>query len=166
METRDMREGTIMKYYEEDHDRLDELFQEFRQMKHKDFTQAKPFFRQFVFGLQRHIIWEEEILFPLFEEKTGIRQGGPTEAMRAEHKQIKRHLDLIHEKVRVHDPSTDYEEDLLFHAMTVHNLIEEKVLYPAIDRSLSDTERGKVFQSMENLPENRYADCCEATPKP
>ena len=64
--------------YEQDHDRLDELFKTFQQLKRSDFPKAKEAFKEFKFGLQRHIVWEEDLLFPLWEKKTGMSEGGPT----------------------------------------------------------------------------------------
>jgi regulator of cell morphogenesis and NO signaling len=154
---------TISQYFEADHDRLDELFKSFQSFKRQDFAKAKPFFREFKFGLQRHIVWEEEILFPLFEEKSGMRQGGPTEVMRTEHRQIGERLEAIHEKVKVADPNTDEEEEeLLLAVLSVHNMKEENILYPMIDRTATEEDRTIVFQKMESLPEERYAHCCGA----
>jgi regulator of cell morphogenesis and NO signaling len=42
-------------------------------------------FEEFKAGLEQHIVWEEEILFPSFEQKFGL-PGGPTEVMRWEHR--------------------------------------------------------------------------------
>ena len=56
----------ITAYYAEDHDRLDGLLRTFQELKKKDFPKAKEAFVQFLFGLKRHIIWEQDILFPLF----------------------------------------------------------------------------------------------------
>jgi len=44
-------------------------------------------------------VWEEELLFPMWEEKTGMIEDGPTPVMRFEHDQIKQLLDTIHQKV-------------------------------------------------------------------
>ena len=74
---------TIREFYEQDHDRLDELFKTFQQLKRSDFAKAKEAFKEFKFGLQRHIVWEEDLLFPLWEEKTGMSEGGPTFVMRS-----------------------------------------------------------------------------------
>ncbi len=60
---------TISQFFEQDHDRLDELFKTFQQLKRSDFAKAKEAFKEFKFGLQRHIVWEEDQLFPLWEEK-------------------------------------------------------------------------------------------------
>ncbi len=155
-----MHTQKITTYYEADHDRLDELFRNFQQMKRTDFSQAKTFFKEFKFGLQRHIVWEEEILFPLFEQKTGISHGGPTDVMRGEHRVIKSYLEDIHDKVKAQNPDTDTEELALLEILSAHNQKEEMILYPAIDRSVTSAERGKVFTSMENMPAEHYHQCC------
>lgn len=155
-----MGEDSVKVYFEEDHDRLDRLFKGFQDLKRTDFSKAKSLFREFRSGLQRHILWEEEILFPLFEERTGM-SGGPTQVMRTEHRQIRNHLEAIHEKVHAADPGSDAEEGALVAVLSAHNQKEEMILYPAIDQSISDADRAEVFEAMKNIPEERYAACCE-----
>jgi hypothetical protein len=108
-----MNEQTVQASFADDHDRLDELLATYRRSKRVDFDRAKRAFKQFKVGLQQHILREEGALFPLFEEKTGMHDLGPTVVMRAEHRGIARHLEAIHEKVRVHDVETDQEEEAL-----------------------------------------------------
>ena len=69
---------TVSAFFEQDHDRLDEWFRTFQQLKRSDFAKAKDAFKEFEVGLQRHIVWEEDLLFPLWEEKTDMSEGGPT----------------------------------------------------------------------------------------
>lgn len=155
-----MGENKITSFYTDDHDQLDGYFKKFQELKRQDYPQAKEYFKKFKFGLQRHIVWEEEILFPLFEEKTGMKNGGPTEVMRQEHRQIKAHLEEVHKKVQCQDPESDQEEQLLWDVLKQHNHKEENILYPAIDQSVSDEEHHNVFGKMEALPEQRYKTCC------
>jgi iron-sulfur cluster repair protein YtfE (RIC family) len=151
---------TISEFYEQDHDRLDESFKTFQQLKRSDFPKAKEAFKTFKFGLQRHIVWEEDVLFPLWEEKTGMSEGGPTFVMRAEHRQIGQQLEAIHGKVADQNPDSDQEEQALLDLLGTHNMKEERVLYPAIDQLTSAEERETVFQNMKNIPEERYKLCC------
>jgi regulator of cell morphogenesis and NO signaling len=151
---------TITAFYEQDHDRLDELFKTFQQMKRSDFLKAKEAFKEFKFGLQRHIVWEEEILFPLWEKETGITEGGATSVMRTEHRQIGQHLEAIHSKVKDQNPDSDQEEQALLNLLGSHNMKEERVLYPGIDRVTSAEVRETVFQNMKSIPEERYNLCC------
>jgi len=151
---------TISKFFEQDHDRLDELFKTFQQLKRSDFLKAKEAFKEFKFGLQRHIVWEEDLLFPIWEEKTGMSESGPTPVMRNEHRQIGRQLEAIHQKVANQNPDSDQEEQALLDLLGSHNRKEERALYPAIDQVAGPEERETVFQKMETIPEERYKLCC------
>lgn len=145
-------QDNISQFYGHDHDELDGYFKGYCILKREDYEQAKEGFRKFESGLQRHIVWEENILFPLFEEKTGMNNSGPTFIMREEHRQIKEYLKQIYAKVEQNDPDTGLEEQLLLDLLKAHNQKEENILYPAIDQVTSDGEREIVFQKM-NLNE-------------
>jgi iron-sulfur cluster repair protein YtfE (RIC family) len=153
-------QNTISTFYEQDHDRLDELFKTFQKFKRSDFAKAKEAFKEFKFGLQRHIVWEEDLLFPLWEKKTGMSDGGPTFVMRNEHRQIGQLLEAIHDKVADQNLECDQEEQALLNLLGSHNMKEERVLYPAIDQVTNEEERETVFRSMDNIPEERYRVCC------
>lgn len=158
------RESTdgITSYFGKDHDRLDRLFKEFQRLKYTDFQRAKEYFIAFKCGLQRHIIWEEEILFPLFEYKTGMANAGPTFVMRLEHKQIRQMLEDIYTKVKDFNTQTNREEERLMSIMFLHNTKEENVLYPAIDECTCAEEKDKIFMIMNSPPEEGYQKCCSA----
>lgn len=151
---------TITAFYAEDHDRLDELFKIFQASKRSNFVKAKEAFKEFKVGLQRHIVWEEELLFPMWEEKTGMIEDGPTPVMRFEHDQIKQLLDAIHQKVERQDLDTDRDEQTLLNLLSSHNRKEERALYPAIDNVTSADERATVFSNMKTIQEDRYNSCC------
>jgi iron-sulfur cluster repair protein YtfE (RIC family) len=117
---------------------------------------SKEAFKESKVGLQRQIVWEEELLFPMREEKTGMVEEGPTTVMRFEHSQIRQYLDAIHQKVEGQNPDTDREEQ----ALGSHNRKEERTLYPAIDNVTSAEERATVFSSMKAILKDRYNACC------
>jgi len=152
-------QNTISQFYGQDHDRLDDLFKTFQQLKRSDFVKAKDAFTAFKLGLQRHIVWEEDLLFPLWEKETGITEGGATSVMRAEHRQIEQQLEAIHGRVAEQNPDSDDAEQALLNLLGAHNMKEERVLYPGIDRVTSVGERDTVFQNMKNIPEERYKLC-------
>lgn len=153
-----MTTTAIQPAFAADHDRLDGLFRQFQQTKRLDFARARECFKEFKFGLQRHIVWEESILFPLFERKTG--QTGPTDVMRAEHRRIGDRLEAIHQKVKLQDPDSDAPEADLLALLDAHNQKEENVLYPAIDRLTSDEEKAAAFRAMDEVPAEAYRVCC------
>lgn len=154
-----MKTEGVSHFYGHDHDDLDNSLKQFQTLKRVDFAQAKPFFRNFKFGLQRHILWEEEILFPIFESKTGMKISGPTAVMRQEHALIKDALEVLHLKVRQNNPDSDQEEKILIDLLRAHNQKEENILYPAIDQLTTPEEKKILFQKMEEVPEERYAAC-------
>ena len=80
--------------------------------------------------------------------------------MRAEHRQIGQHLEAIHSKVIDQNPDSDQEEQALLALLGSHNMKEERVLYPGIDRATSAEVRDTVFRDMKNIPEERYKLCC------
>ena len=157
-----MSTATITAYFEQDHDRLDGLLRTFHELKRTDYPKAKEAFKEFKFGLQRHIVWEEDLLFPVWEERTGMTEGGPTAVMRMEHRKIGAALEALHQKVQDADPDSDQEEQALTALLEAHNLKEERVLYPAIDNLLADDERASLFERMRTIPEERYRVCCGA----
>jgi iron-sulfur cluster repair protein YtfE (RIC family) len=150
----------ITTFMEEDHDRLDGLFKEFQSLKTREFAKAKEAFAEFKRGLQRHIVWEEEFLFPRFEERTGVGNGGPTTVMRLEHRRIKELLDGVHDGVAAGRADTGEYERELKEVLLVHNTKEEAVLYPAIDRCVTEPDAEKLIATMRALPAERYAHCC------
>jgi hemerythrin-like domain-containing protein len=155
-----MTTPSITEYFAKDHDRLDDLFVRFQDLKRKNFAAAKDHFKRFLAGLQRHIVWEEDILFPIFERNAGMHGGGPTAVMRVEHRQIREYLDAIHDKVRAGSPESDEAERDLLEVLSAHNRKEESILYPTIDSTLAPAERSAVFEQMEKVPAERFEKCC------
>lgn len=86
--------------------------------------------------MTRHFEFEEQILFPAFEQATGMTHG-PTAVMREEHAQM---LDLIEQLVDAasRSSSEDYlaSSETMLVLMQQHNLKEEGVLYPECDALL------------------------------
>ena len=153
---------SVSEHFSTDHDRLDSLFAEFRALKRKDPPAAKQKFKEFLKGLTRHIVWEEDVLFPAFEKSGPAAAPGPVSVMRREHREIKGLLDALHDKVRRADPESDAEEKELLALLGAHNMKEERVLYPAIDEALGQEGLALARAAMEAIPEERYACCCHA----
>ena len=142
---------TIAEFMGQDHDRLDEIFNRFQAFKKQDSQKARLLFQELTTGLHRHIRWEEEILFPVFEAQAEmVRDHGPTGVMRHEHRQIKNFLEQIQAKVAEGDLTTEEAEEGLLQVLTAHNVKEEKILYPWIDNCVSDEERTSLLARMGN----------------
>ncbi len=93
--------------------------------------------RSFVGHMNRHLAMEEEVLFPAFEEATGIVMG-PTRVMRLEHDQMRAILSQItdHAERGAFDEMLDYG-DTLHMLIQQHNAKEEGMLYPMSAAHLS-----------------------------
>ena len=99
---------------------------------------ARDEFRHFHDAMLHHFAAEESVLFPLFEQCTGMYRG-PTQVMRGEHAQV-RQLLAAAESALAERNADDYAgtcETLLI-MMQQHNVKEENVLYPMCDQHLAD----------------------------
>lgn len=161
-----MSNQSIREFFHEDHRRLDDLFRRYRQAKGTEHPLARELFHEFAAGLQRHIVWEEEVLFPLWERRTGMSDGGPTEVMRGEHRQIRAILEAMDHKVQQGNFQTDSEEADLLNVLSLHNIKEERVLYPAIDQVASEEDRATVFRAIETGPHEGESAPCQAADVP
>jgi regulator of cell morphogenesis and NO signaling len=146
-----MTASSLNDFLTEDHDRLDELLDNFQQRKAGDLIEAAEIWTRFTAALLRHLLWEETILFPLFEQKTG--QSGLTDTLRAEHEEIREWLAAVSEKVEESDADSDHEAEMLVNELGGHNAREEYALYPQLDKLLSDAEKQGAFEAMSAVPE-------------
>ncbi len=135
----------------EDHDRLDEFLERFQERKAENPIEAAESWTRFVSSLKRHLLWEETILFPLFEQKTG--QSGLTDTLRAEHEEIREWLAALDDKVQQKDADSDHEAEMLVNELGGHNAREEYALYPQLDKLLSAAEKQAAFEAMSAIPE-------------
>jgi len=99
---------------------------------------GKELMQSFIWNMELHFAREEAVLFPAFENKTGM-VGGPTEVMRMEHQQIKGLLKEISDCISNGDFQRifDLSETMLI-LIAQHNSKEENILYPMTDQHLAD----------------------------
>jgi iron-sulfur cluster repair protein YtfE (RIC family) len=143
------RFDSITRYLSWDHDRLDGLLSEATQrVEEGHLPQARSIFAAFDEGLRRHIRLEEDLLFPLFESRTGMRNG-PTNVMRAEHRVIEGELERMRRGLEAGDAS-EYGTGLanLHGVLGPHNAKEEHVLYPTTDDMLDVLERRDIVDRL------------------
>ena len=119
-----------------DHDRLEALeAAAFAERAAGDLQAAFDLYAEFALGLRRHIGFEEDILFPAFEELSGM-PSGPTTVMRAEHREIERLLEAIAGGIGDAAADVDVLRGDLHRVLGEHNVKEERVLYPMADDCL------------------------------
>jgi regulator of cell morphogenesis and NO signaling len=132
-----------------DHAHLNAIFKEFQGLKNLDLKRAREVFSEFRSGLEKHIVMEESILFPIFELRAGVHSSGPTFVMRAEHRDIKEYLQKIDSSLSAGDTNTDELEKGLADVLTSHDDKEENILYPWIDVSISAEEKRLLLERMK-----------------
>lgn len=103
-----------------------------------DWAAAKPALERFQAQMHAHFDAEENVLFPEFEEITGMTQG-PTQMMRYEHEQMRALLEQLDGACSTRDADgyAGAAETLLM-LMQQHNIKEENILYPMCDRALGN----------------------------
>lgn len=142
---------SISEFMRKDHNRLDELFKRYNVFKNSDPIKAKEIFFEFKYGLQKHILWEEEILFPLFENKTGMSYIEPTFVLKIEHEKIKHYLAEMSIKLENSNNQTDDFENILNNILFAHNYKEENIIYSMIDDFVNAEELSELFLKMKGL---------------
>ena len=91
----------------------------------------------FCASMERHLGVEEAVLFPAFEQATGITMG-PTRVMRLEHAQLRGLFDELRAAAAEGDAEgLRGQAETLLIMMQQHNLKEENVLYPMCDQHLA-----------------------------
>ena len=140
-----MSQETVTQFFARDHDRLEDLFAQFRGLKSRDLPAATVVFRRFQRGLLKHLGLEDEIMFPMYEARAGTGGQQPLDRMHEEHRRIEELVAALNEKVGRQDLATEPEESKLESLLTRHHHGEEIVVYPLIDDTLSDADRERLF---------------------
>lgn len=142
----------ISDYMKPEHRACDNLFAEAEgAVINGNFAAAETFFTQFSDETLRHFHKEESVLFPTFEEVTGMREG-PTQMMRQEHEQIRELIIRLGKAVEAKDKDTylAVAEPLMI-LMQQHNMKEEQMLYAMCDRSIPDESKEDTISQMNQL---------------
>jgi len=132
------------------HKRLDDMLDEIQLMADaENWTRAKGRFDGFRRELEEHIRLEEEMMFPTFEAD-GSMPRGPTAVMRAEHVSIRQFLVDVEAALTEERPIGRTTAELVVQ-LGAHNFKEERVLYPAFDRTASAATRMALAAEVEAL---------------
>ncbi|MDP2367997.1 hemerythrin domain-containing protein [Rhodoferax sp.] len=128
---------TIQQFMAGDHRRCDDIFVAVEQAIHaKAWERAGAALASFQHAMLQHFEAEETLLFPAFEEQTGMTQG-PTAVMRGEHEQMRELLVAAGDALAARDADAySGEAETLLIMMQQHNMKEENMLYPMCDQHL------------------------------
>ncbi len=134
-----------------DHRRCDELFANAESLVAKgDWAESEVQFNTFHQATERHFSMEEEVLFPAFEQATGMTMG-PTQVMRSEHVQMRQLFSEMQDALSRQDGDRYLGlSDTLMVLMQQHNMKEEQMLYRMADQALADSV-SEVLDRMQQL---------------
>ncbi len=133
--------STINSFMAAHHKECDELFAQAEQAVSEGDWEGGLFrWQAFADELEKHCTREEQILFPEFEQATGMT-GGPTQMMRMEHEQMRSLVNEINKAATARDMDQflGLSESLMM-TMQQHNMKEEQILYPMTDQSLTNAQ--------------------------
>jgi regulator of cell morphogenesis and NO signaling len=136
-----------------DHDRLDALeAAAFRMRESRDLVSAGELYAAFAVGLRRHIGFEEQILFPAFENVSGMNPAaGPTAVMRAEHREIENLIAAIEAGIPNAASPVEALRRRLHAVLGEHNFKEEEILYPMSDSLLGVEEADWLVEQIQRF---------------
>lgn len=114
--------------------------------------EALQAYERFVALVRQHFCAEEHVLFPAFEEATGMAQG-PTQVMRQEHAQMLALMQAALDALKARD-ADEYSghAETQFMLMQQHNAKEENILYPMCDQRLGVQRDAVKAQLQARIP--------------
>lgn len=93
---------------------------------------------------------EEDVLFPLLEQRGIPRQGGPVGVMLAEHEQGRDCVRRMDEAAQQHDHAAFAKAAAEYVALLEQHITKENtVLFPMADRCISDEDDAKLVEQFE-----------------
>jgi hemerythrin-like domain-containing protein len=140
---------TIAAYFTAEHHRLNALLDEVADgVADGRFAAARGAWETFHAGLVRHLRIEEELVFPVFEVRSGMSDG-PTVALRIEHGQIRRIVALLGAALEREDAPAFRDALGFLDAFVMdHESKEEHVLFPTTDQLLTPAESARFLDRL------------------
>jgi len=142
---------TIKEFMTQDHRDCDDTFAAMEQKANSEgLPAAKEAYAQMAQEMEHHFQMEERVLFPQFEEKTGMTQG-PTQMMRMEHTQMRSLIKEIAEALEEENKDRFFGlTETMMIMLQQHNMKEEQMLYTMIQQHMS-AENDQLLMLMESM---------------
>ena len=139
---------SISDFFQQDHREIDPLL---FGLDFRDPLKTLPRFEDFDRRLERHIRWEEELLFPAAGAANRALEQGPLIVMREDHVRIRAaKADALAALRRGDGTGAKTHSDRMVAILCGHNLKEERILYPACDQLLSSRERQVILEEVRS----------------
>ncbi len=101
----------------------------------------------FLKRIRVHIDMEENVLFPAFEERTGMTEAGPSITMKEEHQVMLPMLDQMQQAIEAKNAASYADvASQLNDILTQHNMKEEQMMYSMIDSALGPDADGLLLE--------------------
>jgi iron-sulfur cluster repair protein YtfE (RIC family) len=142
----------ILKIMDQDHEEIAKLFTQFLLKVNSQSEKGVSIFSLLKQNLNRHIQWEEKILFPLLEEQTGPPGLDTTFVLKNEHNQI---ITMFIDKIEALLTQKKYSEIStlavgLEEMLTMHRKYENDIFYPWFDDKLEEIERVRLLKLLKS----------------
>jgi iron-sulfur cluster repair protein YtfE (RIC family) len=146
----------VLKIMDKDHEQLENLFNRILSSLSGDYEKTDILFSEFKTVLQKHFQWEENILFPLFEERSGRAGEDTTFVLKNEHNQIQ---NMFIEKIEKLITGKRFDEMKpmivgLEEMLLMHRKMETDIFYPWFDVSLDIEEKKNVIKKLKEIRKN------------
>jgi uncharacterized protein (DUF2249 family) len=146
-------ESEIGAYFARDHDEIDLIFK-YLHADVEEFVPCSGIFDEFNARLERHIRWEEEVLFPAVERRAPMLVDGPGRVMRMEHVEIRAFKAQAERMLKSSPP--DFTRaiealDAMAGVLIDHNRKEEAVYYPMSDQMFSAAEAATILHAVREI---------------
>lgn len=133
----------IAAFFQADHDGIDALIAALDSAVPES---AIALMREFDRRLERHIVWEEEVLFPAADQAAPEVVRAPIAVLRREHARIRTHMKAAMVRLCRGDAAGARARVAAAAAvMGAHNAREERVLYPACDGNIPREEADRIL---------------------
>ncbi|MCC7411824.1 MAG: hemerythrin domain-containing protein [Gammaproteobacteria bacterium] len=142
--------STITEAFTADHRQCDHRFAELEAAAAKgDWSETGRLLGEFRQALERHMLAEEESMFPGIEARTG-GSSGPTEVMRMEHEEMRQLIEELAQAADTGDERTflGVAETLLV-LMQQHNMKEEQIVYALADELMDEAHAADARARIE-----------------
>jgi len=141
----------LVEYMLAEHEYCNDLFCDGENLATESkWSELKSVFEKFVMETEKHFAKEEKVLFPHAEQSMGS-DAGPTAVMRMEHEQMRALIGNLKPLIEKENKEGFLgETETLLVLMQQHNMKEEQILYPMIDRMVG-ANLAAVIDAMEAL---------------
>ncbi len=131
---------TINDYMMADHRLCDAIFERADRAAEKgDFAALEREASDFLRRIATHIEMEERLLFPAFEERTGMGAGGPTATMKDEHRTMEGLFEQMRDAITAQNAAAYRGASAqVMEILVQHNQKEEQMMYPMLDSAMGD----------------------------